>query len=213
MAASGKAGFASVLSTFQPNNRKGNPMKRSTVVAFAGLAAAVLALPAAAQTYIGFNAGQSDYKFSNCGNPCDSKGKALKFFGGMQLHPNVAVEVGYTDLGKTTFGTANRKANAWEVSGVGSWGIPIGQATGMRLAVLGRLGIYTGDLKATVPSTGGETKHGTTSLTFGFGAQADLSRALGVRAEWQRFSKMGGGGFGEKGDIDALSVGVLWRFN
>jgi hypothetical protein len=30
--------------------------------------------------------------------------------------------------------------------------------------------------------------------------------------EWQRFSKMGGGGLGAKADIDALTVGALWRF-
>jgi hypothetical protein len=78
--------------------------------------------------------------------------------------------------------------------------------------VLGRLGVYSGDIKATVPSTGQEIKHGTTDLTFGLGVQADLSRIIAVRGEWQRFSKMGGGGLGEKADVDILGVSALFRF-
>jgi len=82
----------------------------------------------------------------------------------------------------------------------------------MGLSLLGRLGLYNGDVKSETPSTGTTLKHGTTSVTFGFGVQADLSRILAARAEWQRFSKMGGGGLGTKADIDNLTVGALWRF-
>ncbi|HYR36352.1 MAG TPA: outer membrane beta-barrel protein [Burkholderiales bacterium] len=187
-------------------------MKGTAIVAVLGLAAAAFAGPAAAQNgYLGFSAGQSKFRFSGCDSPCDDKGKAYKLFGGYQFNRYAAIEAGYSDFGKATFGSAEVKANAWEVSGVGTWGIPIG-AGGMGFSVLGRLGIYNGDVKATVPSTGAEAKHGTTDLTFGLGLQVDLSRIIAVRGEWQRFSKMGGGSLGEKADVDALSVGALWRF-
>jgi OOP family OmpA-OmpF porin len=189
-------------------------MKSTGIIAVLGLAAAAFAAPAAAQSrggYLGFNAGQSDYKATGCTSPCDSKGRDYKLFGGMQFNRFAALEVGYSDLGKGTFGASQLKATAWEVSGVGTWGIPLG-AQGIGLSVLGRLGIYNGELKSTTPSTGAEVKKGTTDLTFGFGVQADLSRILAVRGEWQRFNKMGGGGLGQKSDVDALTVGALFRF-
>ena len=183
-----------------------------SIIAAIGLAAAVVAMPAAAQTaYIGFGAGQSKFNFSGCTSPCDDKGSAFKLFGGYQFNRYVAAEFAYNDFGKGTFGSANIEATAWELSAVGTWGVPLG-AQGIGLSVLGRLGVYNGDAKATVPSTGAEAKHGTTDLTYGLGVQADLSRVIAVRAEWQRFSKMGGGGLGEKADVDLLSVSGLFRF-
>lgn len=190
-------------------------MKSTAVIAVLGLAVAAFAAPAAAQTtrggYLGFNVGQSDFKFGCGAGPCDSKGRDYKLFGGFQLNRYAAIEAGYSDMGKAVFGASRLKATAWELSGVGTWGIPLG-AAGIGLSVLGRLGIYNGDVKSETPSTGATLKHGTTDLTFGFGAQADLSRILAVRAEWQRFNKMGGGGLGTKADIDNLTVGALWRF-
>lgn len=190
-------------------------MKSTSIIAVLGLAAAAFAAPAAAQMrggYLGFGAGRSDLKFTcPTTGPCDTKGKDYKLYGGWQVHPMVAVEVGYSDMGRGTFGSSIIKANAWEASAVGTWGIPMG-AQGIGLSVLGRLGLYTGEAKQTTPSTGAEFKHGTTRLTFGAGVQADLSRILAVRAEWQRFNKMGGGGLGTKADVDGWTVGALWRF-
>jgi OOP family OmpA-OmpF porin len=189
-------------------------MKSTAILGVLALAAAAFAAPAAAQSrggYLGFSAGQSDFKFSGCTSPCDSKGRDYKLFGGFQLNRYAAVEVGYSDMGKATFGASQLKAYAWDISAVGTWGIPMG-AGGMGLSLLGRLGLYNGEVKSTTPSSGAEVKHGTTDITFGFGVQAELSRILAVRAEWQRFSKMGGGGLGTKADIDALTVGALWRF-
>jgi OOP family OmpA-OmpF porin len=187
-------------------------MKSLGIIAALGLAAAAAAMPAAAQTaYIGFGAGQSKFNFSDCSSPCDDKGSAFKLFGGYQFNRYIAAEFGYSDMGKGTFGSANVKANAWELSAVGTWGIPLSTG-GIGLGLLGRLGVYNGEAKVTVPSTGEEVKHGTTDLTYGFGLHADLSRIIAVRAEWQRFAKMGGGGIGEKADVDVLSVSALWRF-
>jgi opacity protein-like surface antigen len=57
-------------------------------------------------------------------------------------------------------------------------------------------------------------KKTTTDLTYGVGGQYDFNRNLGLRLEWNRYSKVkapdsAGGG---DGDIDVLSVGALWRF-
>ncbi|HEY9530650.1 MAG TPA: outer membrane beta-barrel protein, partial [Burkholderiales bacterium] len=43
-----------------------------------------------------------------------------------------------------------------------------------------------------------------TELTFGVGAQYDVSRNLGIRAQWQRY--------GADEDIDVISLGVVFKF-
>ena len=185
-------------------------MRIASVVTAVGLVAAAFALPAAAQgrgLYLGYNAGQSKYNFS-CTGTCKDTGAGYSLFAGLGLHPNVALEFGYADLGKTTFGSSNLRAQVWELSGLGSWWF----GTAQQFGVFGRLGVYTGELKSSTPSTGAEIKHGTTDLTYGIGGQYNLSRRWGTRLEWQRFSKMGGGGFGVKNDVDLLSLGILYKF-
>jgi len=186
-------------------------MRIASVVTALGVAAAAFALPAAAQNkggwYIGYNAGQSKYNFSCTGN-CSDTGAGFSLFGGVGLHPNVALEFGYADLGKSTFGASNIRANVWELSGLGQWRF----GTRRQFGVFGRLGLYSGELKATTPSTSAEIKHGTTDLTYGIGAVYDLSSKWATRAEWQRFANMGGGGFNVKADVDLLSLGILYKF-
>src|SRR5260221_1893535 len=98
-------------------------MRIASVVTVVGLAAAAFALPAAAQGkgwYLGYNAGQSKYNFT-CTGTCKDTGAGYSLFAGVGVHPNIAVEFGYADLGKSTFSGANLRANLCEVSGLGSW--------------------------------------------------------------------------------------------
>ncbi|HEY3074045.1 MAG TPA: outer membrane beta-barrel protein [Burkholderiales bacterium] len=187
-------------------------MKNTAIIAVLGLAAAAFAAPAAAQMrsgagvgYIGGAVGQSDIKFGACAAPCDTKGKAFKLFGGYQFTPMIAGEVSYNDFGETTFGASNVKGTAWDASAIGSW--PIGQ-----FSILGRLGLYMGELKSTTPSTGASIKATSTHLVWGLGGQLNVTNQLGVRAEFTRFTNMGGGDFHEKGDVQTLTVGGVWRF-
>src|SRR5260221_6024387 len=185
-------------------------MRIASVVTAVGLAAAAFALPAAAQGkgwYIGYNAGQSKYNF-NCTGTCSDTGAGFSLFTGVGLHPNIALELGYADMGKSTFGASNLRATLWELSGLGSWWF----GTGQKFGVFGRLGIYTGQLKSTTPATAAEIKHGTTDLTYGIGGQYNLSSKWGTRIEWQRFASMGGGGFNTKQDVDLISLGILYKF-
>jgi len=126
-------------------------MRIASVVTALGLAAAAFAMPAAAQNagkwYIGYSAGQSKYNL-NCTGTCSDTGAGWTAFAGVGLHPNVALEFGYGDMGKTTFGPSNVRATLWQISGVGSWWFGPRQQFG----VYGRLGAYTGELKATAPN-------------------------------------------------------------
>ena len=186
-------------------------MRIASVVTALGLAAAAFAMPAAAQNaggfYIGYSAGQSKYNL-NCTGTCSENGAGYTLFAGIGLHPNIAVEFGYGDMGKSTFGASNVRATLWQVSGVGSWWFGSRQQFG----AYGRLGAYTGDLKATTPSTGAELKHGTTNLEYGLGGQWNLSSKFGARLEWTRFSGMGGGAFNQTSDVDLIALGLLYKF-
>src|SRR5581483_9830432 len=186
-------------------------MKSKAVVAVLGLAAATLALPAAAQmnmsaAYVGGALGQSNFKADCSGLNCDKKDTSFRIFGGYQFTPNIAAELGYTDLGKLKadfppFGSGDISATAWDLSGVFSW--PIGQ-----FGVFGRLGVARVEAKPGGIFVGdSETK---TGLTWGLGGQYDFNRNLGLRVEFQRFRADAGGG--DTADIDNLSLGVLWRF-
>lgn len=185
-------------------------MRIASVITAFGLAATAFALPAAAQTsgwYIGYKAGQSKYNF-DCIGTCKDTGAGFGLFAGVDVHPNVAVEFGYADMGKTTFGSSNLRATIWEVSGLGSWWFGPRQQFG----VYGRFGFFNGDLRGTTPSTGGEVKHGSNRVTYGIGGQYNLSKQLGARLEWQRYGDMGGGGFNAKGDVDLIAIGLTYRF-
>jgi opacity protein-like surface antigen len=48
-------------------------------------------------------------------------------------------------------------------------------------------------------------------LTLGFGARVDLTRNLGIRAEWQRYMDVSAGDFDES-DVDVMALSLVWRF-
>ena len=174
-----------------------------------------------AGVYIGGAFGQAEHNDACEGAniSCDEKDTAWKIFGGYQFNRYVAVELGYADLGQSkasgTVGsvTVNATFNvtAWELVGVGSF--PVMD----RLSVLGKAGFYRGEVESrgtgtigaiTVPVNLDESN---TDITFGIGVRYDFSRNAGVRAEWQRYKKVGGEETGES-DVSLLSVAGIWRF-
>ena len=186
----------------------------------AGVLAAAAAVPAAAQGafYVGGGFGQAkakDWCAQAGGISCDDRDTAWKAFGGYQLNRNFAAELGYTNLGefKASAGglTDNAKVNAWELSALAAWPFM------NQFAVYGRLGAYRANVKEETNFVG-SFEHTNTDLTYGLGGQYDFTRNLGLRVEWQRYAKVGGGDVafgpnpGDKSDIDVLGLSALWRF-
>jgi OOP family OmpA-OmpF porin len=162
--------------------------------------------------YAGASVGQSKADCGDtAGGSCDDKDTAYRVFGGYKFHPNIAVEGGYAPLGETsaTFGSSKltAEANAWDIVGVGSW--PLGN----NFSILGKLGFYNAEVKLGGVASGKKT---TTDLTYGLGGQYDFNRNLGLRLEWNRYSKVKApdvaGVSGGDTDVDVMSVGALWRF-
>jgi OOP family OmpA-OmpF porin len=197
-------------------------MRRDKKVLLAAmLGATVMAAPAVsiAQArgetgwYLGGGIGQSQAKdgCTGVGGPgvsCDDKDTAIKILGGYNFNRNLAAELGYTDLSKAKASgggvTAEIKSTAWELVGVGSY--PIAN----QFSVYGKLGLYVAETKAS-SNVGISAKKTNNDLTYGLGVRYDFSREVGVRGEWQRYGKVGGGDIG-KSDVDVISVGVVWNF-
>jgi len=186
-------------------------MRRDKKVFLAAmLGAAVMAAPAVGMAqargetgwYAGISIGQSDAKDFCSGVPnCDSKDTAFRILGGYQINRNFAAEIGYHDFGKAaSVPTGDLKGNALELVGVGSW--PIAN----QFSIYGKLGLFRGEVK------GFGEKETNTDVTYGAGVQYDVARNIGVRGEWQRYTKLGGGIFGVKSDVDVLSIGAIYRF-
>jgi OOP family OmpA-OmpF porin len=185
------------------------------VAGFAALPTLAMAQAKGGNADLGFYAGASigQSKTADCpgAGSCDDKDTAYRVFGGYKFHPNIAVEGGYAPLGKTSSsfpgGSVSAEANAWDIVGVGSWGL------GNNFSILGKLGFYNAELKLGGLASGKKT---TTDLTYGIGGQYDFNRNLGLRLEWNRYSKVKAPDVGTLSggdtDIDVLSVGALWRF-
>jgi OOP family OmpA-OmpF porin len=121
------------------------------------------------------------------------------------------VELGYHQLGdaKASFpgGQVDFEANAIELVGVGL--LPLAN----NFALYAKAGFYRGETEATGSNALGSVneKETNTDLTYGLGAQYNFNPKFGVRAEWQRYTNMGGEAIGES-DVDVLSIGAVVRF-
>ena len=212
-------------------------MKMSLVRMFAAIALAFsTAGTAAAQwikdsggsgVYVGGGVGATQLKIDTGGliGSTDESDTGWKVFVGYQINPYVGVEAGYYDLGKASFsgtlavpippfpaGTAasvNLKSKAYAIAAVGS--LPLG---GSGFSLIGRLGISRSETDAGVRLGVAATNtlsDKATELTYGAGLRYDVTRALALRAEWERF-RVGGSNTGDKSDVDLFTLNAFYRF-
>jgi OOP family OmpA-OmpF porin len=204
-------------------NTKGEVMrsKKALVAALIGASAALAAPAAFAQAraqaadtgwYLGGAFGQSSADCQVSGGSCDDKDTAWKIFGGYQINRNFAVELGYANLGEISVSalgqTFNLETTSWDLVGVGSF--PLAN----QFSIYGKLGFHRSETEV------GSAKDDGTGLTYGLGVRYDFSRNLGVLGEWQRYGKVSTPAATSgpvsitsgEGDIDLLSVGVVWKF-
>ena len=191
-------------------------MKSKYLVGVFAIAAAALAAPASAQmsapslssAYIGGSLGQSELDLDCEGASCEKKDTAWRIFGGYQFSKHFSAELGYANLGEATidFGpgdTVSAEGTAWDISAVGM--LPVGP-----VSLYGRLGLYRADTELRDSLSGESADDTNTGVFWGLGLQFDISKNLGVRAEWQQYNDVGDGE-GEF-DVRVLNIGVVWRF-
>lgn len=160
---------------------------------------------------LGAGVGHTDINGSGIAGSTDKKDGVWKLFGGYQFNRYIAAEGGYVDLGKASIagpqGSAATDSNAWQVSAVGS--MPLNP----QFALTGKLGL------ARTATDGGGSINGVafagsdhhTAPTYGLGMRYDISKAVGVRGEWERF-RLSNAGFGGKSDADVFTINALFKF-
>lgn len=167
--------------------------------------------------------GATAYSFSK-----DETDTAYKLQAGYQVNNYFAIEGGYVNLGKfsateNVTAPANgsvkgrSKVQGWSAFAVGI--LPIAQG----FSAFGKLGTIYSTTKTHVTTGGavvlaaGQSANRSRSefnLAYGLGLQYDITKTMNVRAEWERFEKVGNNasnGTGER-DFNIYSVGLNYRF-
>jgi len=162
---------------------------------------------------VGGSVGQSKFNVDCRGANCDDTDTAFRVFGGYDFNRHFGVELGYADLGKLTVSSGpvsgDLKATVWDLLAVGK--LPIAD----KFSLYGKLGMYRAETKVSGSVAGfgsGSQKDNNTDLTYAIGGGYDFNKNLGVRLEWQRYSKVGSDNTGGDGDIDVYGIGVVYRF-
>lgn len=181
----------------------------------AGTALAFSAAFAQAQgLYIGGSIGQAQVDGFCDSEPgftvtsCDDKDTGWKAFLGYRVNRNLAVEGSYMnggELGGTVnsfFGTGTVKTDvtAWGIAALGI--LPVSE----RFELFGKLGFVRGESDSDVTINGtpiASDDDSGTELTYGIGVVYNITRSLGIRAEWENV---------DDADISLLSIGIQYKF-
>lgn len=149
----------------------------------------------------------------------NDRDNGYKLFGGYQFNNNFAVEAGAFDLGSFGFKantqpqgtfTGNASMRGLNLDLVGT--LPISE----RFSVFGRIGAaytetkdtFTGTGLVSVPTPYPSARE--VNPKIGLGLQYAFTKALAMRAEVERHRV--NDAIGNKGDIDLVSVGLVYRF-
>ena len=84
-----------------------------------------------------------------------------------------------------------------------------------RFSFYGRMGAYRGDPRSAFGSYSTSLLADTSNRSrwrYGLGMRYDFTKSLGVRAEMERYSLMGGSSFNNEPESEQISLGVSWRF-
>jgi OOP family OmpA-OmpF porin len=210
-------------------------IKASGMFGLMALAAATTSVVKAddAGWYLGGNIGQStadidndritenllDSGFSEIMIDNDDRDTGYKLFGGYQFNRNFALEGGYFDLGEFSYSATTMPAGTldgqMELRGfnldlVGF--IPFSE----KFSAFGRVGVNYAEAKDRFSGTGAvnvlspRAEERDTNLKLGAGVQYAFTDALAMRVEAERYRI--NDAVGNKGDIDLVSVGLVYRF-
>ena len=149
----------------------------------------------------------------------DNRDFGYKLFGGYKFNQNFALEGGYFNLGQFGFTstttptgtlTGKIKLQGLNLDAVGI--LPLAE----NFSVFGRLGLQFAQAKDDFDGTGQvvvsnpNPSKSAANYKAGLGVQYDFTQSVGLRGEWERYRI--NDGVGNKGDIDMLSVGLVFLF-
>lgn len=149
----------------------------------------------------------------------DNDDLGFKLYGGYQFGPHFSLEGGYFDLGKFGFNATTTPAGTLH-GDIRLKGINMDLVGRLpfteRFSAFGRAGLTYVDTADQFSSTGAVTVADPSPTKregghkFGLGLQYELTRAMAVRLEAERYHI--NDAVGNRGDIDLVTVGLLFRF-
>jgi OOP family OmpA-OmpF porin len=134
----------------------------------------------------------------------DDKDSGFKIFGGYQFNRNLAVEVGYYDLGTLKqSGTPGPFTVQYDLSGIAGAAVGI-LPLGGGFALFGKAGVIIESIDKKTTGPVNVTTNDGAAFMAGVGARWNFTRRLGVQVEWERFG----------GDltVDFVSAGLRFNF-
>ena len=198
-------------------------------VAFAGYASAQSGAPYKGiydGWYAGASIGQTSVDVDGGGfQEVNDTDTGWKLYMGYRFLPYFALEGAYAALGEvsaettiTSFlgipvpaQTLSAKVEVNDTLYLAAVGIvPLGD----RFAIFGKVGFYSAEADLTVCGGAGcvSEKERDENWMYGLGIDLFFTRQWGMRAEWERFTNVGSDQTGGKGDVDLISVGVIYRY-
>lgn len=186
--------------------------KRLGLTALAALAL-MAATAAQADTQPGFYAGAGigSTKVGDDISGVDDSDTGFKIFGGYAFNKNLAVELGYFDLGEASgsfsdpfIGDASFDVGVSGLNASVVGRVPVSET----FSLFGKLGFASYDLDGHVTIFGlgsASDSQSETDLTYGIGAALSLGPQWEVRAEYEAIDV-------DNGDANMLSVGAMYRF-
>ena len=195
-------------------------MRKLQLVTAAMASALVLSTSATAgffdltlRPYIGVNLGQSTIDSCITGT-CDDSDTAGKIYGGLEMNEYISMEVGYVNLGTVDYSapTGSRETHGMTMQMLGTFSLN----PSFKLLARGGLNVLNTEVNGAIAGTPtGNTGDTDIVWSAGMGAQYNITKAAGLRLEWERFFETGSsthnGGTGEA-DIDLVSVGFVYKF-
>ena len=148
----------------------------------------------------------------------ESHDTAWKLFGGYQFNENFAVEAAYHDLG-TFKGITSVTAPAAATVG-GKWDAYAGSLSAVgiyplvkQLSVFGKAGFAVSRVKVDVPAATPYSASATRlQPLLGIGARFDITKAIAVRAEFERFNNVGDGDKTGQSPVNVWTLSAQYRF-
>ena len=200
-----------------------NSLKLSTLVAAATLALAGVAQAQSSMstapsssystytpggTYLGFNAGQSNYRLNNGvgGFASEQRKNAYSIYGGGYFSNNLGVELGYTDFDRISRAGGSTKAEGFSVSLVGK--LPLAPAFNL----LGKVGTTYGRTDvSTNPASGiAAGKSSNWGLSYGVGAEYAFSSSWSAVLQYDEYRMKFAGTGNDK--VTNTSLGIRYNF-
>jgi OOP family OmpA-OmpF porin len=167
------------------------------------VASALIGIGAQAQSlsglYVGGSLGDARMSGSNIGGLNYDKSEiGGKVHLGYSFTPNIALELGYANLGKHDGSIGNVKEDGYFLDAVGTY--PLFN----NFSAIGRVGVFNGKVDS---STYGSDR--ATNVKFGAGVQYTVTQNIAIRGEWERYKF---DSFGSSPKTDLYTVGVNYSF-